>query len=336
MRLKINFPFLILSCFLAHSTLAGGWTFLEEGDPIRVVAPGFGKKENLDNSATIIRSLGFTPDILDDLIETQRFGFANTDSYRIKDLAEALTSEERGAVWGVRGGRGSSKIVHKLSASTDFRPAQRLFIGFSDLTAVHLLLNVKFDRPSLHAPVLAFNANSKNTGVDVNNETCLEDIVPILLGKQKTVDYTFTPLNNVKVEGDYLDGSIIGGNASLIQRSIGTSIQPLTEGKFLFLEDVGEDATRLFEMATQLEEAGLLTKPKAVLLGSFSSTKVDAEIQDALGEIAERLGDNGIPVFQSDFHGHGPKNFPLPLNTPAFINTNGSEEAKIRIRTNRK
>ena len=308
------------------------WSTLNPGDHVSVIAPGYGGHDGLiEKAKENISTFGFVARFPESLIDPQPLGYSNTIEYRTDHLLQELTAEGTKVIWALRGGRGSSEILQYLP-EVEYLKTPPLIVGFSDATALHLLATAN-NWPSLHGVVLGYN---KEAGDAINAETSLQDYFDILTGNVTELEYTFTPLNSAATQEDYsLEAPVVGGNVSLIQRSIGTNTHLNTAGKVLFLEDTGEQATRLKETLVHLDRTGAFKSPKAVIWGNFDhSESEDRKYQFLREEFAERLNARGIPFIHSPDFGHGKKNNPLPFNTSATLSFNGGDEVLMKVKTN--
>ena len=332
--------FLIIILFISdgYATSNLSWRYLEKDEFIDVVTPGYGAKDgSIEKAKENIQKFGFQARIPDDLIEPHPLGYSNTKEYRANHLKSVLESEDSKIIWALRGGRGSSFVLPYLKNLTPSQP--KLIVGYSDATALHLWA-AKREWPSLHGVVLGYNKDAKDA---VNKDTSLEDVMDILTGKTREVHYKLTPLNKTaKLQETDICSSVVGGNLSLIQRSIGTDTSLDARDKILFLEDVGEVATKAYEMFNHLDRAGIFEKIKCLFLGNFTSDfqnddKDNLEKYNLLTEEIKELMDlRNIPVIASDNFGHGLYNHPLPFNTPAVLKFNHQfEEATLSIQTNK-
>ncbi|MDP3371717.1 MAG: LD-carboxypeptidase [Candidatus Paracaedibacteraceae bacterium] len=323
--------YLCLFVFNANVMCSQQWCPLENGDAIEVIAPSYGSLTNLIGIEENIKKIGFSANIAPGLIAEQQLGYANTEEYRKSSFRKAISKAAPAkVVWALRGGRGASSLFSE--GTEPFNEAHsgtpKLFIGFSDATAIHLYLNVVLNWPSLHGVVLAYN---KDVNPIVNKETSLSGYRDILTGKVRELSYILDPINDLARTIENIDStSVIGGNASLIQRSIGTSTCPQTIDKIFFIEDTGEAPTKLYEIITHFRRAGLLNAPKAIMLGSFSITR--EEYVNFLTLFLEQI-DNNIPVYEANYFGHGDSNFPLFFNTPAGIKLE-SKRVTLKVSTN--
>ena len=317
----------------SYATQNMNWKFLEKNEFIDVVAPGYGAKDgSMEKARENIQRLGFQARIPDDFIDPQPLGYSNTEKYRADHLKSVLGSEDSKVLWALRGGRGSSPLLAYLK---DLAPSQpKLIIGYSDITALHLWAS-KRKWPSLHGVVLGCN---KDAGHIVNSETLLEEVANIITGETKEVSYKLIPLNKTaKRQGIDIHSSVVGGNLSVIQRSIGTETSLDARGKILFLEDVGEAATRGYEIFSHLDRAGIFEGIECLFLGNFTTSLQQQEVENyklLTEKINDLLDSRNIPVISSDKFGHGPYNYPLPLNTSAILRFDNSDETILHIKTN--
>lgn len=105
----------------------------------------------------------------------------------------------------------------------------------------------------------------------------------------------------------------------MITASIGTPYEIDTEGKILFLEDLGEQPYRLDRMITQLQLSGKLQSLKGIILGTFHEcdpTEGDYSARDVLKEILRELH---VPILANFPAGHGSENWPFPLGIKVRI-----------------
>ncbi len=123
-----------------------------------------------------------------------------------------------------------------------------------------------------------------------------------------------------------LGSSIVGGNMTLVENSIGTVWQINTKGKILFLED-----TRVYPYAIErsldhLKQAHILDKVQAVIFGDFINSGNDDLVEIVKTRFAKSVN---VPVFTIQGIGHGPINDPLPLNTRTIIGVQDKEEGSF-------
>jgi muramoyltetrapeptide carboxypeptidase len=127
------------------------------------------------------------------------------------------------------------------------------------------------------------------------------------------------------LRGGKASGPLVGGNLTLISTTMGTPWEIQTEGKILFLEDVGEQPYSMDRMLTQLRLAGKFNGIKGLMLGecndcrprefrpAFESTLSLPEVYDHV------LAGLEVPVVSGLVFGHTEDQFPLPLGVNATL-----------------
>jgi muramoyltetrapeptide carboxypeptidase len=157
----------------------------------------------------------------------------------------AFTNNISKAIWAIRGGYGAAKLIPFLDELSPPK-TNKLLLGFSDITALHLFLENKWHHASLHCAVI---------NQLINNPELLYELKPILFGEEVQIIYDqLIPLNDLAKLNEIINATITGGNLSIVQTSIATSWQINTENKIIFLEDVGEEGYRIDRMLNQLLE----------------------------------------------------------------------------------
>lgn len=136
---------------------------LNEGDVIDLVSPGFKpSREEFRGAIEGLRSLGFKPRWSKDIFGPDILS-ANSDAKRLKDLYRALTARDSKAVWCLRGGYGSIRLLPGLSNLK--KPAQaKIFVGLSDITSLHLFLNQRWGWSTYHASLAVRLAPGRTDG----------------------------------------------------------------------------------------------------------------------------------------------------------------------------
>lgn len=297
------------------------WAALKPGDMIYILAPASkGKLSDLNKAIALLTSWGFKSAYAPTIFGPHPLSntFANTDEARFEDLYYALSNPEIKAIWCLRGGYGSMRLISYLDDKPPIFPP-KLFIGFSDVTFLHIYLQQRWDWNTLHGPGISQVVNAHICANDI------ETIKQLLLGthSQLIID-KLSPMNSTAQREYSCDGPMIGGNLTLISRTLGTPYAIDCKNKIILIEEVGEPFRKIDGMLLQLELAGYFSdnKPKAVILGNFIFSGENAdnmEIERCLQDFAGRLDKKNIPVVRDIGVGHGERNHPVPMGAEAKL-----------------
>lgn len=295
------------------------WQHLKAGDIVEVIAPSSAVitpdiSSYLIKIKQLFNSLGLIAKFNNDIISPEKDLFsANSLDYRVSNLQAALNNSESKAIWCLRGGYGASKIIPYLEQMD--QPQPKLLIGFSDITAIHLLIQQKWQWPSIHGPVVS---------QIINNENLLLPLIPLLFGKQQSISFDqLTKLNTHCNNKNIIEAKIIGGNLSIVTSSLGTSWQIDASNRIIFLEDVGERGYRIDRMLTQLDQAGIFNQAKAIIFGQFINGKEPDGSDLTMQTLQNFSASVNIPVLYFPSFGHSSDlNLPLPLGTESILDLN--------------
>jgi muramoyltetrapeptide carboxypeptidase len=279
---------------------------LREGDRVALIAPaGPISAERVNIALDRCARFGLVP-VLGAAARARHGGYlAGSDDDRLEDLRWALTSPDIDAVWALRGGYGTMRLLHRIDlAPIVDRP--RAYIGFSDNTAVHLALLAR-GVVSFHGP----HAGGDSTPLA---EQCLRDVLfnaaPAGILPQPDEPAVMTLRDGVA------EGPLVGGNLALLAGMCGTPGAPVARGCILFVEDVGEHAYRLDRQWTQLMLAGALDGVAGIAFGRFTDCGERDELRALLHEFVRECN---VPAVMDLPIGHEPDNWTLPLGVRARL-----------------
>jgi len=199
-------------------------------------------------------------------------------------------------------------IPHLIKLKPPKRP--KLFVGFSDITSLHLFLSQSWGWPVIHGRTISqLSIALKQT----KDRAFLKDLI---FGRKESKTFkNLVPLNKSATQALSLSGVITGGNLRMIQSSLGTPWEIRPKGKILFIEDVSERGYSLDRMFEQLIQARLFdNRIKAIIFGDFTDGKEkngNDLTSDALLRFASRVP---YPVLKGLPAGHGEINYPVPFN----------------------
>jgi muramoyltetrapeptide carboxypeptidase len=228
------------------------------------------------------------------IFATHRY-LAGTDDSRINQWNHALAQGEVKAVFSARGGYGAMRLLPQLN----FGALPRPFVGFSDVTAVHLAAQ-SIGLRSIHGPVLTQLAKQPPDVVSRLFEVMEGRSLSPLFG-------THTVVNGIA------SGPLLGGNLAVLTRLIGTPWLPSFSGSILLLEDVAERPYQIDRMLTHLNLSGVLNGLAGIVFGEFTQCD-EKDATYGHREIIEEFAQNiGVPCALGFKIGHGEINYPVVL-----------------------
>jgi len=289
--------------------------YLRPGDEVAIVSPSFCVDENLLVEAVLLlEKWGLKVHVGKNALK-RNGPFAGSDHDRLSDLQEMIDNPDVKAVISSRGGYGVSKIISSVDFSRlDISP--KWFTGFSDITVLHMWLNEVCGIMSIHGEMpLNFNNPEKS-------EETFISLKQALFGEIDTIEWEGAFLR----AGD-VTGEITGGNLSLIYSLNGTKAEPSTEGKILFIEEVGEYYYHIDRMLTSLKLAGKLDGLSALLIGGMSRIE-DARIpwgRSIEETIYDIVREYAFPVYFNFPAGHVSDNRAFYIGREARIEVKGKK-----------
>ncbi len=274
---------------------------LKKGDKIGVMSTSCWVDEtDIINAKTFIEEQGYEV-----YIHPQTTAHLNQSAGSAEEKANALNDlfadPDIKLIMGARGGNRASTMLDKIDFDL-IKKNPKIIIGYSDIT---FLLNSIYQKTGLvtfHGPLFRELPTHPN----------FDDMINVLSGQNGNIDLSnCTPLK----DGD-MNGTLIGGNLSVIQALIGTPYMPSLDGAVLILEDVADHISRYDRMLCQFKNAGLLNKLSGIIVGDFTNTK-DSEtnpfgftLEDILLEHTQGMD---FPILMNAPFGHGDQLCTLPI-----------------------
>ena len=286
---------------------------LKPGSMLGLVAPaGYpSNPEMTDRGISRLQSMGFR-------VKTGRFwgrksGYlAGKDPERASDLMEMFADPEVDGILCLRGGYGSIRLIPLLDFQL-IKKNPKVFIGFSDMTTLHLAFQRLCGFVTFHGPMLATDFGGGATAYTIEHFRKAVT-APGVVGE------ITRPSDGKKVEtvvGGRAVGALTGGNLTLVAASLGTSSEIETKGRILFLEEVGEEAYRVDRMLTHLKLAGKFDGVAGVVFGySTGGATKGVGLLEVLREV---LGRVGVPAVYGLALGHEVEKATLPLGVKAVL-----------------
>jgi muramoyltetrapeptide carboxypeptidase len=294
---------------------------LRPGDVVRVVAPSSAfDPDALERGLAVLRErLGLRPRVRADVAARHRY-LAGDDARRLEEWREAVADPEAKAIFCVRGGYGAMRILPAIDPGPLIdRP--RLFVGFSDLTAIHAALN-RAGLVTVHGPVLTQLGRAPSEAVD--------HLEALLTGRAPRPNAWDRPepggglVGSATIVPGRASGPLLGGSLTLLSHLQGTPFAPRLEGAILALEDVTEEPYRLDRYLTHLRLTGALDGVAGVALGQLSGC--DRGGIAGIDVVRDALRALGVPAIEGLSFGHEDLNLAFPLGARATLVAPGAGE----------
>jgi len=290
---------------------------LRRADVIGLISPASPPlpAEKIEKGARYLEGLGYRVK-LGEHVAAQHGFFAGTDAQRLSDLNAMLNDPQIKAIFAIRGGYGSPRLLPFV----DYRAVRRrpkIIVGFSDVTALQLALLRRTGLITFSGPLPGVEFWQKP-------DPYTEEHFWRLLTSTRRVG----PLPNPRNEPSHsripgrAEGRLLGGNLSLLVSNLGTRFSPDYRGTILVLEDVGEHFHRIDRMFTQLRNAGILDQINGLVLGHFTNCKASdsAKPHLKLNEIIEEvLSWLNVPVVEGFQYGHVARKLTVPFGLRARL-----------------
>ena len=290
---------------------------LKKKDKIALIAPASpAPKEQLNIAVHSILFLGLEP-IIFPTCHKQHGYLSGCDEERVKDIHDAFSDPDISAVFCLRGGYGTTRLLPHIDYDL-IRNHPKLFLGYSDITALHTAFQNLCSLPCLHGPMPGGNY----TAVD---SLTLHYLIHHLFSKAPVgiIPKDHSPQITTLYPGTAA-GQLTGGNLSLLVSTLGTPYEIDTKGKLLFIEDVNERPYQIDRGLTALSLAGKFDDCSGIILGSFENCYSPDYPDDrslSLWEIfKEVILPHKKPAVAGFQAGHIYPHIPLPLGINAILN----------------
>lgn len=236
--------------------------YLKKGDKIAIVCPAKKLKAPIDNAVAILEQWGLEV-ITGKTVTATHNQFAGDDTLRTEDLQFFLDDPAIKAIIAGRGGYGTIRVIDEINFNS-FNEQTKWLVGFSDISVLLSHAYAALNTQSIHGQM-------PGTFNDATPES-LETLRKALFGE--TISHTYSS-NSVYNRIGETEGTVIGGNLSILVSLEGSISEMDYSEKILFLEDVGEYDYSIDRMMRQLKRSGKLAKLKGLIIGAFNETKTE-------------------------------------------------------------
>jgi muramoyltetrapeptide carboxypeptidase len=289
---------------------------LTGGDLIGIVSPAgpISDTSKIDRGVRYLESLGYRVTVGKNAALKKGY-LAGSDKERVDDLHSMFANGDVRAIFCMRGGYGTPRLLRLL----DYRLIARnpkILVGFSDITALQLALWHKCRLITFHGPMVGTDMAE---AIDPYTEEMFWRIL-----SSDAESHKISLDKSVVLHRGSAVGRLLGGNLSLIVTLIGTPWFPRLSRAMLFIEEIGEEPYRIDRMLTQLKNAGILDSVSGILSGqlidcvpqNLSTPQLTAD--QVLDELQRTLRK---PFLANAPFGHHPTKLTLPVGVRAKLDT---------------
>ena len=302
---------------------------LKKGDNVFLFCPSSPiiPEEDIEKCKKVIIDLGFNPVIGKSLYENYGGYMAGKAEIRIEDLHEAFSRKDIKGIFCVKGGYSASQLLDKIDYEL-IKNNPKVFVGYSDVTNLHIVFNQKCNLGTYHGPMV--KSNMINDFNDYTKSSFFKALEKQEWKYEEPENMPLSILTKGNASSNIVRGVLTGGNLAIIVTTLGTQYEIDTKGKILFLEDVDEEIGSLNRMLTHLKYAGKFSDCKAVVFGNFAACKNTYTKENQHYELIELLknffADYDKPVIYGMESGHKKAYmFTLPLGAKCSINLQNKE-----------
>lgn len=286
---------------------------LKFGDTIGLIGPsGAVRTEGaIERSAEEIMRAGFRVKLGESC--GQKYGYlSGTDEVRAHDVNAMFADEEVDAIMCVRGGYGTTRMLDLLDYEV-IAAHPKVFIGLSDITAMHIAMLEKSGLCTFHGPMSTSDWTQEMHPFSFES---LMRAVACAAPAGKLVNHPDYPARKT-INPGCAEGMLVGGNLMLITSVLGTPYALNVKDRILFIEEIGEHTYCIDRMLTQLRLAGAFDECAGVVFGDFKNCEIEFEqygftIEEIIRDV---VAPSGKPIFMGLQSGHCTPKLTLPLGT---------------------
>jgi muramoyltetrapeptide carboxypeptidase len=303
---------------------------LKKGDTIGLVCPAYSAfiKEEVQITIESLQAMGFN--VVQGKHIFDRYGYlAGKDEDRAADINEMFANKKIDAIMAIHGGWGCARILPLLDYEL-VKKNPKIFIGYSDITALLLGIYSQTGLVTFHGPVGSSTWNSFS--VEYFQDILIEKKAVKMTNPVRKNDTLVQTEDRIyTITSGKASGKLIGGNLTVLSHILGSKYVPDFTGAILFIEDVQEDTYRIDRMITQLKLAGILNQIAGFVFGkctdcppskSYGSLTLEDIFEDHIKPL-------NIPAFSGAMIGHIKDKFTVPVGIEASID---ADEGSITLK----
>ena len=276
---------------------------LNIGDTIGIIAlSGACDREKVEQAKANIEAMGYKVKLSKNIFDQNRY-LAGFDEDKISELESFFEDDEIKLILCARGGYGAIRLINKINYSI-LKSHSKPFCGFSDVTALLLMIYRKTGMVTYHSPMAC-----TDFGVNVNEST-KQNFLKVINEEPMCFEGT-----KIYKEGT-VNGILWGGNLSTVVSLCGQDFIPYRDFIF-FAEDLNEPVYKIDKMFQQLINLFQFKKYcKGIVLGDFLDTDNEEWLEEYFNELSAKLQ---IPVTGGFKITHDTEKITLPIGKYAKL-----------------
>lgn len=267
---------------------------LKQGDKVAIVCCSNGEpksyKEKLQHLHKILEEIGLIP-VWSEYIYKQDSVFSGNAQQRADALMQFYQEEEIKAIFDISGGDLANEILPYLDYEV-IAQSEKMFWGYSDLTTIINAIYAKTGRASVLYQIRNVLYDDSVRQIQNVKNTLLND-------KNDLLDISFE-----FVQGEQLQGIVVGGNIRCFLKLAGTPYMPDVTGKIILLEAYSGDVAKMVTYLNQLKQMGIFEKASGILLGTYTEMEKEGYTPNIVDLVKQYAGEK-IPIACTKDIGHG-------------------------------
>lgn len=212
--------------------------------------------------------------------------FSGTGKERASELMKFFENPGIDEIYDISGGDLANQILEDLDYEV-IRRSRAVFWGYSDLTTV----------------INAIYARTGKSSVLYSIENLVREAKELQRRRFESGEKLFRPDFRF-VQGESMEGIVIGGNIRCFLKLAGTRYFPDVKGKVLFLESFGGEVPQMITYLSQLKQLGVFEQLSGVLLGTFTQMEAKKCQPDVIALVKEFAGGH-VTIVRTEEIGHG-------------------------------
>ena len=279
---------------------------IKQNDTIGIIAlSGACDIEKVELAKNKLECLGYRIKLSKNIYDKNRY-LAGTDESKIEELHSFFLDKEIKLILNARGGYGAIRLINQIDYDI-IKNNPKPFCGFSDITALLLMIYKKTGLVTYHSPMACSDFATENNDFSIIHFFKALNNEPLEFQATKTYQ-----------KGDS-EGILWGGNLATVVSLCGQDFFPKKDFIF-FTEDLNEPVYKIDKMLQQLINIESFIKQcKGIVLGDFLDTDNETWLEEYFNELANRLE---IPILGGFKITHNLDKITLPIGKKARIKEN--------------